>query len=243
MGILDSQASASGSRSLLGIEGVGIIREVGPEVRDLSVGQRVFMMASHGCFATRLTISGKYCAPIPDSLDSEGAATMPCVFATAIYGLIDVGQLRANQSVLIHSACGGVGLAAIQIAKRIGAEIFCTVSNEEKIQYLETNYGIPRSRVFNSRDSSFHSGILEATGGRGVDLVLNSLSGELLHASWGCVAQFGKMVEIGKRDLVGNGSLDLRPFLENRSYHGVDLSQFFEMKPEECHRYVRHVYL
>jgi NADPH:quinone reductase-like Zn-dependent oxidoreductase len=236
MGVIEFSTSAEEAPSKLGIEGVGIVRDIGPGVRGVKVGQRVFTMMSHGCFATRLTISEEYCAPIPDRLSDEGAATMPCVFATAIYGLLDVGRLSADQTVLIHSACGGVGLAAIQIAQMIGAEIYCTVSTEEKIIFLETNFGIRRDHIFNSRDDSFLAGVLAATNNRGADLVLNSLSGELLHTSWRCVAEFGKLIEIGKRDLVGNGSLDLRPFLENRSYHGVDLSQFFEAKPAECHR-------
>ncbi|ETS75605.1 hypothetical protein PFICI_12549 [Pestalotiopsis fici W106-1] len=241
MGVIEFSASAHGAPSKLGIEGVGVVRSVGPGVRGVKVGQRVFTMMSHGCFATRVTVSEKYCAPIPDSLSDEGAATMPCVFATAVYGLVDVGQLRAHQTVLIHSACGGVGLAAIQVAQMIGAEIYCTVSTEEKIHFLETNFGIRRDHIFNSRDDSFLAGVRAATNGRGVDLVLNSLSGELLHASWRCVAEFGKLIEIGKRDLVGNGSLDMRPFLENRSYHGVDLNQFFDAKPEECHRLLEEI--
>ncbi|KAF7536474.1 hypothetical protein G7054_g4512 [Neopestalotiopsis clavispora] len=241
MGVIEFSTSAEEAPSKLGIEGVGIVRDIGPGVRGVKVGQRVFTMMSHGCFATRLTISEEYCAPIPDRLSDEGAATMPCVFATAIYGLLDVGRLSADQTVLIHSACGGVGLAAIQIAQMIGAEIYCTVSTEEKIIFLETNFGIRRDHIFNSRDDSFLAGVRAATNNRGVDLVLNSLSGELLHTSWHCVAEFGKLIEIGKRDLVGNGSLDLRPFLENRSYHGVDLSQFFEAKPAECHRLLKEI--
>jgi NADPH:quinone reductase-like Zn-dependent oxidoreductase len=85
--------------------------------------------------------------------------------------------------VLIHSACGGIGIAAIQICRAIGAEIFATVGTDEKVEYLVETYGIPRSRIFSSRNSEFLPGILRETGGKGVDVVLNSLSGELLHAS------------------------------------------------------------
>jgi hypothetical protein len=127
-----------------------------------------------------------------------------------------------------------VGLAAIQIAKMQGAEIYATVGSEEKIVFLNQVHEIPRNRIFNSRSTSFASEVMEATSGRGIDVVLNSLSGELLHASWGCVAAFGTMVEIGKRDLIGNGKLKLGPFLQNRSYHGFDLGCMIEAYPKRA---------
>ena len=108
------------------------------------------------------------------------------------------------------------------------AEVYVTVGTEEKIRYIMDTFHIPRNRIFSSRDDSFLSGILRETRGEGVDIVLNSLSGELLHASWKCVAPFGKMIEIGKRDLMGFGKLDLNPFLANRSYCCVDLDAFRE---------------
>ena len=109
-----------------------------------------------------------------------------------------------------------------------GADIYATVSSEEKVQFLMENFGIPRHRILQSRDDSFVEGVMRETNGQGVDLVLNSLSGELLHATWGCVAPFGKMIEIGKRDLLGHGKLDMRPFLENRTYSCVDMDQLWQ---------------
>jgi NADPH:quinone reductase-like Zn-dependent oxidoreductase len=93
--------------------------------------------------------------------------------------------------------------------------------------------GVRRERVFSSRDAGFLEGVLRETGGRGVDLVLNSLSGELLHVSWGCVAKYGMLVELGKKDLVGAGRLDMAPFLANRTYAGVDLFQYLAERPEK----------
>ena len=112
---------------------------------------------------------------------------------------------------MIHSACGGVGLAAIQISQMLKAEVYATVGNDEKVQFLMENFHIPRNRIFNSRDKSFVDGVMRETGGQGVDIILNSLSGELLHATWTCVAEFGTLVEIGKRDLIGGGKLDMKP--------------------------------
>jgi NADPH:quinone reductase-like Zn-dependent oxidoreductase len=113
----------------------------------------------------------------------------------------------------------------------MGAEIYATVGNEEKIQYLMSTFGIPRGRIFNSRDISFLKDVLRETDGRGVDLVLNSLSGELLHASWECVAEFGTLLEIGKRDFIGHGKLAMSIFEANRSYAGIDLGHLIEVKP------------
>lgn len=230
MGVVDSTTDC------LGLEAAGIIREAGPCVKDLAVGDRVFVFGA-GCFSTGLIISQKYCAKIPDSLSFDEAATMPCVYSTVLHGLLDIGRLEAGQTVLIHSACGGVGLAAIQICLMVGAQIYCTVGSEEKKDHLASVFDIPRSRILYSRDSTFLDDVLAATNGRGVDLVLNSLSGDLLHASWRCVAEFGSMIEIGKRDFIGHGKLNLDVFEANRSYHGVDLGLLAERKPRGVTRY------
>ncbi|KAF4459108.1 KR domain-containing [Fusarium albosuccineum] len=234
MGIVDVNGGS------LGLEAAGIVCEVGPEAQHLLPGDRVFVMDT-GCFSTRIVASEKLCAKIPDNLDFADAATMPCVFATVIYSLLDLGQLAAGQSVLIHSAAGGVGIAAIQICSMVEADIYCTVSNDEKIRYLESAFGIPRDHIFNSRDASFLADVKQATNGLGVDLVLNSLSGELLHASWDCVAEFGTMIEIGKRDLIGNGRLALNNFVLNRTYHGCDLAHLSEKRPQTCARLLRRI--
>ncbi|ORY58730.1 KR domain-containing protein [Pseudomassariella vexata] len=228
MGIVDSSVST------LGLEASGIIHALGPDVTDLKVSDRVFIF-SNGCFSSQIRISAQLCIKIPDELSFEDAATMPCVFSTVIYGMQYVGRLRKGQTVLIHSGCGGIGLAAIQIAKMVGAgEIFTTVGSEEKAAYLVAKCGIPRNHIFNSRDSTFAADVKRATCGKGVDLVLNSLSGQLLHASWDCVAEFGTMIEIGKRDLIGNGQLALNPFELNRGYHGIDLGHLVESRPQEA---------
>lgn len=104
-------------------------------------------------------------------------------------------------------------------------KIYCTVSTQDKIDFISHTYGIKVDHIFNSRDANFVSGIIARTQGRGVDVVLNSLSGELLHASWKCVAEFGIMVEIGRRDFIGNGQLDMGMFDGNRTFVGFDLSK------------------
>lgn len=118
------------------------------------------------------------------------------------------------------------------------SQVYTTVGSEEKVQYLMDNFSIPRNRIFKSRDDSFLGDVMRETEGLGVDIVLNSLSGGLLHASWKCVAEFGKLVELGKRDLVGFGRLDLEPFLANRSYCCLDLAHAMSKRPESVGRLV-----
>ncbi|KAL8721427.1 MAG: hypothetical protein Q9225_001902 [Loekoesia sp. 1 TL-2023] len=227
MGVVDA------TKDGIGLEGAGIVRSVGAKVKDFRVGDRV-MMFEHGCFCTRVPISAKLCSKIPDDLSFEEAATMPCVYSTVIHALLTLGRLEKGQTVLIQSACGGVGLAAIQICQIAGAQIFATVGNDDKVQYLMDTFGIARHRIFNSRNASFLADIKRETNGRGVDVVLNSLSGELLHTSWKCVAEYGKMLEIGKRDFIGRGTLSMDLFEANRAFFGIDLARLGVEKPEAC---------
>ncbi|THV54033.1 hypothetical protein BGAL_0036g00320 [Botrytis galanthina] len=227
MGIIEEDKA---QHSSLGAECAGIITKVGSNVINLNVGDRVLAFNDNS-FSTRIKTTPDLCAKIPDTLSFEDAATMPCVYSTVIYGLQDMARLEAGQTVLIHSACGGIGIAAIQICRMIGAEIYATVGNEEKVKYLVERYDIPRSHIFNSRSASFLPDLMRETNGRGVDVVLNSLSGDLLHSSWACVAEYGKMVEIGKRDLIGQGRLSMDPFTANRSFFGVDLARICAERP------------
>ncbi|KAK4443906.1 KR domain-protein [Podospora aff. communis PSN243] len=209
----------------LGMEIAGVVTRLGSGTEELSVGDRVMALTNGGLFATKAIVGLRHVVRMPTGLSFEQGATMQVVFATAIYALLDTGRLSPGMSVLIHSACGGAGLAALQVCKMVAdVTVYCTVSNERKIDHLVQQFDIPRERIFGSRDDGFLEGVLRATGGQGVDLVFNSLAGELLHASWKCVARGGKMLELGKRDLSGSAKLDMSLFLDNRSYCGIDLA-------------------
>ena len=106
------------------------------------------------------------------------------------------------------------------------------MGNEEKVKHLMDKFQLPRNHIFSSRDQSFLPDLMRETEGRGVDLVLNSLSGELLHASWKCVAEFGKLIELGKRDIVGFARLEMDIFEANRSYCCVDIAHLVRDRPE-----------
>lgn len=234
MGII----SLSSREPYFGYEATGVVKRVGPEVKKLKVGDRA-LLTGIKTFSTVVTSTELLVDKLPDDLSFVDGASMPLVFTTAIYSLINIGHLEKGQSVLIHSGCGGVGLAAIQIAQMLGAEVYTTVSNDEKVDYLTETYGLPRDHIFNSRSASFVDDLLRMTQGKGVDVALNSLAGELLHATWRCIAKWGTMVEIGKRDLLGRAKLDMDVFLANRNYCCVDIDQMREERPHMADRLLR----
>ncbi|KAI0005181.1 hypothetical protein F4779DRAFT_633577 [Xylariaceae sp. FL0662B] len=225
----------TGQQRGIGIEASGIVRRVGPEVTKVSVGDRVVAMGE-STFSTVVTTTEMLCEKMPDGMSFVDGASMPIAFQTAIYALLNIGHLEEGQSVLIHSGCGGVGLACIQIARMLGAEIYTTVGTEEKVKHLMETFAIPRNRIFISRHSTFLNEILLETNGKGVDLAVNSLSGDLLHATWRCVAKWGTMVEIGKVDSLGAARLDMDMFLGSRNYCCFDLRQMAMERPHMINR-------
>ena len=158
-------------------------------------------------------------AAIPDSLDLAAAATIPTAFLTAYYAFDYLARLEAGETVLIHGAAGGVGMAAIQIAKLKGAKVIGTAGSPRKRRMLEM-LGV--DHVLNSRSLEFADEVMKITGGVGVDVVLNSLAGEAITKSLQCLRPFGRFLEIGKRDLYANSHIGLRPFRNNLSYFGID---------------------
>ncbi|KAK4113196.1 hypothetical protein N656DRAFT_730717 [Canariomyces notabilis] len=217
---------------MIGCECAGYIKRIGPGVtRNFKVGDRVAAMRS-GTYVNRVQCPQDRVHVIPDNMSFEDAATIPLVYLTAIYALYHLGNLREGQSVLIHSAAGGVGIAAIQLAKYKKADIFVTVGTDDKREFLAKNFDIPANRMFSSRNTKFAEEIRRETGGRGVDVILNSLIGELLDESWRLTADGGIMVEIGKRDIVDRNTLAMEPFDRNCSFRAVDLSYTKEITNE-----------
>nr|ALQ33019.1 putative polyketide synthase [Fusarium succisae] len=214
-----------------GIEVSGVVRRLGSAVSGFSIGDRIMTTCCRGGFSTHFIAKHHYMHKIPDEMSFEEASTIQCCFSTVIYALLDVGRMRKGTSVLIHSACGGIGLAAIQVVQMMEGVLYATVGNEEKREYLVKEYNIPREHIFHSRDASFLDGVMKQTAGKGVDLVLNSLSGDLLNASWKCVAKSGTLLELAKRDLASCGQLDMSGFLDNRSYCGIDMHYLIGEQP------------
>ncbi len=182
----------------LGVEFAGRVVALGEGVSGLALGERVVGIAFGGAFRSRVTADARLVAPLPESIADAAAVTLPSAFMTAREALFETGGLKAGQSVLIHAAAGGVGLAAVALARRAGARIFATAGSPDKRRFLHS-LGI--EHVFDSRSSAFADGVREATGGRGVDLVLNSLTGDLMRLGLELVVPGGRFLEIGKTGL------------------------------------------
>ena len=163
---------------------------------------------------------------------------MPVVFVTAEYALTELAHLKAGEWCLIHGGAGGVGWAAIQVAKRAGARIIATAGSEKKRALLKF-LGV--DHVCDSRSLEFVEDVAEITAGRGVDLVLNSLAGEAMEQGLSCLAPFGRFIELGKRDFVSNTAIGLRPMRNNISYFGVDADQLLLHRPEIADKIMKNI--
>ncbi len=181
----------------LGAECAGVVDAVGPGVTDWVPGDRVFGFAQRA-LASEVVVPAAFLARLPESLTAAQAAALPATYLTALYGLQRVAGIRRGMKVLIHAGAGGVGMAAIQLARRAGAEIFATAGSAAKRSLLES-LGV--HHVFDSRTLAFAQQIEAQTGGQGVDIVLNSLSGEFIAASVRVLARGGCFLELGKRDI------------------------------------------
>lgn len=229
LGALDDDILGPGlTGASLGFECAGTVVRIGAGVTGHRVGDQVMGFAADA-FSSHVTVPGWFAFPVPEGVVTEAAATIPVAFATAWYGLVECARLRAGESVLIHGAAGGVGLAAVQIALMRGARVIATAGTPEKAALLRT---IGATDVFNSRDLAFAPQIRRAHGA--VDVVLNSLAGPAMEASLRLVKPFGRFVELGKRDFLANTPLGLRPFARNLSYFGIDLDQLLAHDPERA---------
>ena len=195
--VLAALGMVAAAHPVLGGECAGTVRAVGPGVTDLAPGDAVMALA-FGSLATRVNVPRRFVAPRPAGLEAAEAAALPIACLTASYGLEELAGLRAGQRVLIHAATGGVGMAALQIARLVGAEIHATAGSEAKRALLR---GLGIAHVYDSRSLDFASQVRAATGGRGVDVVLNALAGDFIEAGLGTLAPGGCFLEMGKREV------------------------------------------
>ena len=221
MGIIDDYR--------LGDECSGIVIRTGRNVKsaDFQPGDRVLACRpGQGAHKSIVRNPAILCHKI-GAMDFVTATSFEGVATTAYYSLIHIAPLQPNEISVIHSAAGGLGQKAIQIAQMVGANVIATVGSQSKRDFLKQKFSLDDSMIFSSRDLSFVEGVLSVTEGRGVDVALNSLAGPLLHATWGCIAPFGRLIEIGKRDIHENTKLDMEPFRKNITYASVDLITLF----------------
>jgi NADPH:quinone reductase-like Zn-dependent oxidoreductase/acyl carrier protein len=232
MGVIPTPADAPVP---LGFECAGTIKAVGADVTDWSTGDAVLAIAPHSLSAY-LTVDERLIVAVPPQWSLEEAATLPLVFLTAYYALCHVGRLQPGERVLIHAASGGVGLAALQIAGHIGAEVFATAGSDEKRAYLRS-LGV--QHVFDSRSLDFADQIRTVTEGAGVDMVLNSLTDKALLAGVSLLRSGGRFLELGKKDVFQNSEIGLRLLENNISFSTVDLGLLGQDRPALLHKLLR----
>lgn len=233
MGLLSDEAVENGfSGPSLGLEFSGIVTRVGPGVAlggsQLQAGDEVLGFGPQ-CFASHVITQAGAVARKPENWSFAEAATVPTVFFTVYYALAYLARLEAGERILIHGAAGGVGIAAIELARHLKAEIHATAGSDEKRDFVEL-LGVDHR--YSSRDLAFADQILVATGGEGVDVVLNSLAGEAINRNLHVLKPFGRFLELGKRDFYENTQIGLRPFKDNLSYFGIDADQLMAARPE-----------
>ena len=205
----------------LGDECVGIVIRAGSSVEALGPGDSV-VAVNPGCLQSFVTVPAAFALPLPAHYSPAQAASMPIAFLTAMHALHGVARITDKDSILIHSAAGGVGMAAVQLAKQAGATIYATAGTEEKRRLLEE---MGAAHAMDSRTLSFADEIKQFTDGRGVDIVLNSLAGRAMTKSLECLAPYGRFLELGKRDIYEGSRIALWPFRKSISYFAIDLAR------------------
>ncbi|KAL9011376.1 MAG: hypothetical protein Q9173_003774, partial [Seirophora scorigena] len=208
----------------------GLVSKVGSKVTNVKVGDAVFG-AAPGNFGNYVRVPGQSMQKMNPSDEFEEVASMPVVYMTAIYAFRHLAHLKKGETVLIQSATGGLGMAAMRLAKHIGAEIYATVGNAEKVHVLVKEFGIAEDHIFNSRELSTPSKILAATNGNGIDVILCSAAGEAMHESWRAIAPMGRFIEVGRTDILEHGKLGLEVFKRNATFSSFDLGLMNQQKP------------
>lgn len=228
MGLLPEEALENGfSGPTMGLEAAGVVTEVGSSVTKFKPGDAVLAFAP-ACFASEIVTREDAVARKPEALSFEEAAGVPVAFFTAWYAIVEMGRAQKGESILIHGAAGGVGLAAIQIAQLLGLTIYATAGTQAKRDLVRA-LGV--EHVYDSRSLAFVDAVRRDTKGVGVDLVLNSLAGNAAEQSLSLLTPFGRFLELGKRDFYADNPVYLRPFGRNLSYYGIDVDQLLTQKP------------
>jgi phthiocerol/phenolphthiocerol synthesis type-I polyketide synthase C len=229
--VLNAMGVYPGDPIPLGAECAGKIARLGKDVEDLQVGEEVIAIAPSSFSRFAMTYAALV-VPKPGHLSFEEAVTVPITFLTAHYALNYLARMSKGERVLIHAAAGGVGLSAVQLAQRVGAEIFATAGSPEKRAFLQY---IGVKHVMDSRSLAFAEEVMQRTGGKGVDIVLNSLPGEYIPKSLSILSPHGRFLEIGKMDIYLNRTLDLYPFSNNLSYFAIDMDRICRERPALIH--------
>lgn len=229
MGLITPDAIADSLGDyILGLECAGRIAALGAGVTNWQIGDEVIALGG-ACFSPWLVTEARGLVRKPANTTMEAAAGIICVFLTAYYALHELAHIRAGERVLIHGAAGGVGLAALQIVQHAGGEVIATAGTPEKRAYL---HALGVRNILDSRSLAFADEVMQLTNGVGVDIVLNSVAGEVAARSLGVLRSFGRFLEIGKRDFQENAKLGLQPFERCLSYFSIDLARLQQDAPD-----------
>ena len=227
MGLLGTD---DGARSRIGFECAGVVTATGPGVSRIHAGDRVLSFdPAGGSLGSFVTLPAQAAAVLPPQLSAEDAAGLPAALLTAWFALRHVARLQPGERVLIHSATGGTGQAAMAVARLLGAEVLGTAGSAPKRRYLRQQ-GV--RHVFDSRTLDFAGQVREATGGEGVDVVLNSLAGQAIRAGLETLRPFGRFVELGVRDIMADAPLGMLALRHNITLSTVDLIELRRARPE-----------
>ncbi|KAL9616313.1 MAG: hypothetical protein Q9160_008808 [Pyrenula sp. 1 TL-2023] len=214
-----------------GLECSGLVVRTGPTVQGYTVGDRVACFA-FGAFSNLIHSEATALQLLPDDMSFETAAALPVTYCTAYYSVYYVSRVQKGETVLVHAATGGLGQAIIELCRLVGAEIFATVGTIEKKKLLMERYQIPEDHIFSSRDPQFAQGVMRMTGGNGIDVIMNSVAGDMLRVTWECIAPFGRFVELGARDYTNNTRLEMRKFARNVTFTVVNLVSLVRERPK-----------
>ena len=227
MGMLE-KLKVNDANEGLGLECSGVVADKGCSATKFEIGDEVIVFQD-SCFASHIKCNQEHAVHKPQNLNWTESAAVGIVFTTAFYCLVERASLKKGETVLIHSASGGVGLAAIQISEMIGAKVICTAGTDEKRRFLKET--LKMKYVSDSRSQQFYHDAMQWTDDKGVDVVLNSLSGDLMRKSVDVLSHGGRFCEIGKRDMLENSQILMKTLLENKSFLSCHVDILLRQQP------------
>lgn len=220
------------------LECSGVVHKVGTGVRDFEPGDRVWGFAP-GNFGNFVRTPASFLQKMSPADTYADMASLPISYLTAIYACIHLAHLSKGETVLIQSATGGLGMAALQIARHLGAEIFATVGTPEKARTLVEDFGLDEDHIFSSRELSAATEIMRVTRSKGIDVILSSASSDQMHELWRCIAPMGRFIEVGRLDVHGHGHLGMDIFQRNATFSSFDIELLFKQNPQYGARFVQ----
>ena len=225
----------------LGLECAGVITDIGNKVLHLRKGDRV-MAIGPGCHRTTVITTEDLCQRIPDSLSFQQGASIPLAYCTAYYALVATARLKKGESVLIHDSPDGIDQAAAEIAQHIGAEVFILTDSVEKQAFMTHHLHIAENHILPVDSLELSRSLMRFTNGKGIDVIVGSLQGEIMRQSWRCISSFGRFVNLHLCDgLEHETELDMKPFKRSATFSSLDIMDILQHRLDEVSKIFRDV--